>query len=206
MDDFNNLKKAWVDFSDVSTSKKFTKEELNKIVKQDSNNELQKIKRKLLLEWGLAIVISLLMVVIVGLKKSSDIIYALLFVMIILGVSFVPYYNVFRFRIHQNNDLKTHLTNYIGAFNQLVAQYIRMSTILIPVSGLGGFLLGFHSSVESQVWVSLFTIKNILILVCSVAAISFVGGWVQRRYFTWIYGSNIKRLQKCLDDLDDEVD
>lgn len=206
MDELNDLKQAWQVFSDVSNKKQYTTEELNHIVRKRSNNELQKIQRKLLLEWGLAILISVLIVVVVGIKKPSDIIYALIFVGIILGISFIPYYKIMVFRYRQNQDLKSHLTSFLKAFDGLVTKYIRMSTILIPFAGLGGFLLGYHSEAAHEEWLQLFSVKNIIIIIFIVVTISLGGNWFQRRYFSWIYGKNIKRLKNCLVDLEEVVD
>lgn len=203
MDELNDIKQAWQAFSNVSNKKQYSTEELHNIVRKKSNNELQKIQRKLLLEWGVAIFISALMVVMVGINKPSDILYALIFVGVILSVSFIPYYKIVVFKYHQNQDLKSHLSGFINAFERLVNQYIRMSTILVPFAGLGGFLLGFHSTAGQDVWQVFFSLKFITILVGAVLAISFGGNWFQRRYFTWVYGKNIERLKNSLADLSD---
>lgn len=205
MDELNNLKQAWQAFSDVNKQKQYSAEELQQIVKKKSNSELQKIQRKLLFEWGLAILVAVAMVVVVSIIKPADIIYALLFVGLILGVSFIPYYKILVFRLNQNQDLKNHLNSFIQSFENLVRQYVRMSAFLLPFAIAGGFLLGFHSSADHDTWLLFFNAKNISILVATIILISFAGYYIQRKYFNWVYGKNIQRLNDCLSDLE-EVD
>ncbi len=206
MDELNNFKQAWRTISEAESEKEYSADDLKRIVKKRSNNELTKIRRKLIFEWSLAVFISMLLVIVIYIINPADTIYALLFIGLILGISFIPYFKVLRLRFSQYNDLKNHLTGFLDSFESLVSQYIKMSTILLPVAGLGGFLLGFHSTAGTDAFMALFTIKNILILLFSVAVISFIGHWLQRRYFNWIYGKNLERLRKCLHDLEEVQD
>jgi len=85
----------------------------------------------------------------------------------------------------------------------LIEQYIQLSTILIPLATLGAFLLGMHSSATQTEWTIFITWKTMGIVLIIVLGISIGGRWLQRRYFNWIYGKNLKRLQLCLDDLEE---
>jgi len=202
MDELNNLKKAWKEFSNVNAQKQYSSEELNKIVRKRSKNELLKIKRKLFFESGLGIFLSIILVIMVGLINPSDTFYAFLFILTILAVSFIPYIKVFRLGLTQKSNLKSHLSQFISSFENLIAQYIRLSTVLIPVAGLGGFLLGLHATLTTEEWFAFFTLINISIIVIVLIAISLLGQVLLRRYFKWIYGKNIQRLSGCLAELE----
>lgn len=206
MDELNNLKQAWEAFSDVSAQKQYSSDELKKIVRKRSNNELLKIKRKLFFESGLGIFLSLMLVVIVGLIKPADTFYALLFIFTILAVSFIPYIKVFKLGLVQKSNLKSHLSQFLSSFENLVEQYIRLSTVLMPIAGLGGFLLGLHATLTPEEWLAFFSIINIIIIVVALIAISFIGQLFLRRYFNWIYGKNIERLNDCLTELESTND
>ena len=77
-----------------------------------------------------------------------------------------------------------------------------MAAFLIPIAGLGGFLLGFHSAAQED-WPVFFQNLNLILLLLFVAFISFCGYWLQKSYFRWIYGKNMQRLRQCLDDLNE---
>ncbi len=206
MDELNNFKEAWKTISEAESGKEYSANDLKKIVKKRSNNELAKIRRKVIFEWSLAIFISILLVIVIHVINPSDTVFALLFIGLILGISFIPYYKVIRLRFSQFSDLKSHLQTFLNSFDSLVRQYIQMSTILLPVAGLGGFLLGFHSTAGTTAFMELFGVMNILILLFSVAGISLIGHWLQKRYFYWIYGKNLDRLRSCLNDLQEVQD
>lgn len=206
MDELNSLKQAWDAFSDVSAQKQYSSEELNKIVRKRSNNELLKVKRKLFFESGLALFLSIMLVVVVQIIKPADTFYALIFIFTILAVSFIPYIKVFKSGLVQRSNLKSHLSQFLSSFENLVEQYIRLSTILMPIAGLGGFLLGLHATLSAEEWLAFFTIASIVIILIALVAISFIGQFFLRRYFNWIYGKNIERLKGCLTELESTED
>lgn len=203
MDEFDALKTAWKTISDAESKKEYSAADLKKIVKKRSNNELYKIRRKLILEWGIAIALSAFLVLFIYLINPADTRYALLFIGLILAISFIPYVNVIKLKSSTHPNLKNYLHEFILRFDKLVKQYIRMATILIPVAGLGGFLLGFHSAASQVEWEGFFKMFNLLWVAVFVVIVSFGGHWIQGRYFKWIYGKNIQRLRDCLRDLED---
>lgn len=201
--ELDSLKNAWKTISDAQRKNEYSDGELMKMVKKRSNNELLKIRRKLLVEWTVAIALSVLLVVFIQIINPNDTKYALVFVGLILLVSFYPYYNLLKLRFTQQANVKCHLKEFLSRFDLLVSQYIKLSVILIPIAGIGGFLLGFHSASNADEWQSFFTLRNLLILIGFVGLISVGGYWVQRRYFKWMYGKNIERLKNCVSDLEE---
>jgi len=202
INELDNFKNAWKNLSEAELKKDFSASDLKKLVKKSSNSELAKIRRKLLLEWSIAIALSIFLVLFVRFINPNDTKYALLFIGVILAICFFPYINVIRLKLTSHTDLINYLSEFILRFDKLVKQYIRMATILIPVAGLGGFLLGFHSSASIEEWNNFFNAKNMLFVGFFVVLVSFAGYWVQGRYFKWIYGKNIQRLRDCLADLE----
>lgn len=203
MNELDDLKNAWKTISEAGTKKEYSADDLKKIVKKKSNNELLKIKRKIIFEWTIAITLSLFLVLFIRFINPDDTKYALVFIGIILAISFYPYLKVLQFQNSNHPDLKKYLNEFLNRFDRLVKQYIQMATILIPVAGIGGFLLGYHSAASQADWLGFFKFINIVLLTLFVGLISFGGYWVQRRYFKWIYGKNIQRLRDCLIDLEE---
>ena len=203
MSEFEDIKDAWKTISEVESKKEYSTEDLKKIVKKRSNNELSKIRRKLILEWSVAIALSVLLVLFVRFINPADTKYALLFISVILIISFFPYINIIRLKFSNNTNLKDHLSEFISRFDKLIKQYIRMSAILVPIAGIGGFLLGLHSTAGQDEWNEFFTLWNLVGMTLFLLFISAVGCWVQRRYFKWIYGKNLQRLRDCLVDLEE---
>lgn len=204
-EDFDSLKNAWNAIAGTDSEKGYSTDELRKIVRRKSNNELEKIRRKIIVEWSLALVLSVLLVFVINFINASDTKWALLFVGLILAVSFIPYIKVLRLKITNHPNLKTYLNAFILTMNELINRYIRMAAFIIPLAGLGGFLLGFHSTSTPDEWLALFTPLYLLVLFLFVFVISLGGFWFQKRYFKWMYGKNMERLQSCLTDLN-EVD
>lgn len=200
--ELDNLKNAWKTISEATPERKYTAEELKKIVKKQSNNELSKIRRKLIIEWTLALALSVYLVLFIHFINPADTKYVLVFVLVILAISFFPYINIIQLKLSNHPDLRTYLAEFISRFDKLVKQYMRMATILIPVAGLGGFLLGFHSGVGEAEWSSYLKLFNVILVAVFVLLISLGGFWIIRRYFKWIYGKNIQRLRACLEDLE----
>ncbi len=203
MNDLDNLKSTWKTISDAGSKKGLSGDELRKIVNKRSNNELLKIRRKIIMEWSIAFVLSVMLVLIIHFINAGDTKYALMFIGLILAISFFPYLNVIRLNFTSHSDLKNYLNEFIVRFNKLVNQYIKMASIMIPVAGLGGFLLGVHSTSGQNEWNGFFNWQNMILLILFVSVISLAGYWVQHRYFKWIYGKNIQRLKDCLADLNE---
>jgi len=203
MDELDNFKNAWKSMAELRTKDEYSAVEIKKLVTGRSNNELSKIRRKIIVEWAMAILLSLFLVLFIYFINPKDAPYALLLVLIILSISFVPYIKVIRLKYSSHADLKTYLSLFIYRFEKLIKQYIQMAAILVPIAGVGGFLLGLHSVASIEGQEEIFSFKNLLIAVLLVVVVSFSGFWLQKRYFTWIYGKNIQRLRNCLNDLEE---
>ena len=106
----DNLKDAWKKITERGNQKEYSSAELQKIVRKKSNNELMKIRRKFILEWASAIVLSLFIIVFIQIVNKSDTLFALIFVGVILIISFFPYINIVRVKSENNTDLKSHLS------------------------------------------------------------------------------------------------
>jgi hypothetical protein len=205
MDELDNLKHAWKTMADSRTVSEYSLEEISKIVKGRSNNELLKIRRKIITEWSIALSLSLFLVLFIYFFNSNDTYLALMLVSLILSISFVPYIKVIRLKFSTHPDLKTYLSEFIHRFERLIKQYIQMAAILMPIAGIGGFLLGIRSTAVHANWDRFLKFQYLLLALIIVVLVSLVGYWLQKRYFTWVYGKNIQRLRDCLNDLE-EVD
>jgi hypothetical protein len=203
INELDDLKNAWKTISETESKKDYSVQELEKIVRKKSNNELAKIRRKILLEWGVGILLSVFLVLFIRIVNPSDAKFALLFIGVILLVSFFPYISIFQLKFSSHTDLLSYLREFIFRFQNLVKQYIRMSAILVPIAGIGGFLLGLHSTTNNDEWFDFFTLSNLLLLAFFILLISFGGYWLQGRYFKWVYGKNIQRLKVCLEELEE---
>jgi hypothetical protein len=203
MDELDSFKNAWKSMAEIRTKEEFSAEEIKKLVTGRSNNELSKIRRKIIVEWAMAIMLSLFLVLFVYFVNPKDAPYALLLVLIILSISFVPYIKVIRLKYSSHADLKTYLSLFLYRFEKLIKQYIQMAAILVPIAGVGGFLLGLHSVANIEGQAEILGVMDLLIAILVVMVVSISGFWLQKRYFTWIYGKNIQRLRNCLKDLEE---
>ncbi len=200
--EIDNLKDAWKTISDVGSQKEYSADELKKIVKKQSNNELAKIRRKIIFEWTVALILSVFLVIFISSTKPADTIYALIFIVVIFGLSFVPYLNVIKLKFTSDTNLKNYLKEFVSRFDNLVKKYMRMAVILYPIAGFGGFLLGLHSKLSKDEWNSFFTSESIIWIIIILISISLLGCWIQKKYFNWLYGKNIDRLRDCLKNLE----
>lgn len=203
MDELDNLKEAWKTLSDVQRGKQYSQSELMQLVKRKSNNELLKIRRKLLLEWSMVIILSVLLVLYIGWLNPSDALFAVIFLLVVLGVSLVPYLNLLKFKMVHYTDLRSHLTEFIARYDKMVSEYTRMSFITIPIGVLGGFAFGYHSHGARYGWSDLFETKKFIILIVLLIVISLGGCYLQKSYFKWFYGKNLDRIKQCLTELDE---
>ncbi len=203
MNELDDLRNAWKTISNQRSLKNYSADEIRRIVKGRSNNELSKIRRKIITEWSIALLLTMAMVLYVRFINPSDTTYALLFILVILAISFVPYYKIIRLKFSTHTDLKTYLTEFLKRFEKLVSQYIRMSVFLMPLAGLGGFILGFHSAASHIEWHELLKWMNLFYILGFLLLFSWGGYWLQRRYFSLIYGKNIHRLRECITDLEE---
>jgi len=201
MSEFEQIKNVWKMMSDSTTGKRYSNDELARMVKRQSKNELDLIRRKIIIEWTLALIIAISIVIVVDLNNPGDKKYAIAMVVFLLIVSFVPYFKVVRMRSYQYGNLKEYLTQYLNNFNRLIHQYVVMSIFLIPIAVGGGFLLGFHSTTSFYDWSQLLKPSVLIISIVLFVGISVLGNWMQRKYFRWIYGKNLDRLSACLNEL-----
>ncbi len=203
MDELDNLKEAWKTLSDAQRDKQYSQNELMQLVKRKSNNELLRIRRKLLLEWTMVMVLSVFLVLYIGWLNPSDALFAVIFLLVILGVGFVPYLNLIRFKMVHYTDLRSHLTELITRYDKMVSEYTRMSFVTIPIGVLGGFAFGFHSHGSRYGWSDLFEAKKFILLIALLVIISLGGCYLQKSYFRWLYGRNLNRIKQCIVELDE---
>lgn len=203
MDELNSLKNAWSEIANSNDFKEYTSEELARIVRKRSKNELTKIKRKLFFESGFGLTLAIILVFVVKILNPSDTLYAILFLLSLIGVSFVPYYKVLKLNQTQNPSLKKQLSQTITNFDKLIKQYIRLSTILLPLASLGGFLLGTRTTISQEQWLSFFNATRLLIIAAALILLALLGQWLLKKYFHILYGQNISRLKNCLKELDE---
>lgn len=206
MNELDDLKQTWKTLSESQVQKEYTHQELLLIVKRKSNNELLKMRQKLLIEWSLAIFLALLLVIYIGWLNPADTLFVGLFLLVILVVSFVPYLKLVKLKIAHYTDLRSHLHELINRYDKMVAQYTHLSFVTIPIGVLGGFALGYHSNGSTYGWDDLFEWPKFLILVLILSGVAFGGCYLQKKYFSWFYGKNLDRIKKCLAELEKAED
>lgn len=203
IDELDKLKEAWIVASEGSGNYSF--DAIRKMVKKRSRNELLNIRRKFIVEWAVSVLLSICFVLYVHSIDPSKTLISVIYIALVLGISLIPYLKIMRFSFRQNEDLKTHLKLFINQFDQLVAQYIKMYVFLIPIAIFGAYMLGFVIGVNRGVETYQFQISDVIIGLTIMGLMSLFGYLILKRYFNWIYGKNIRRLKKCLSELE-EVD
>jgi cation transport ATPase len=200
----DNFKDAWKTLSKSNFGNNYSVEELNKIVRQKSKSEISRIKRKIIIEWSLSLVLSILFVGFVHYSAPTKTIYALIFIALIFTVSLIPYINLIKKGDISQNDLKRYLEDFVFRFEKLVSQYIRMIVYLIPLVVCGAYFLGFYIGNTFNGTSFFINTKHAIISVAVIAAFIALGCFLLKRYFKWIYGKNIYRIKECLNELEDK--
>ena len=203
MNELDNYKNAWKTIAETELKKEYSVDDLKKIVKKRSNSELSKIRRKLIFEWALSLVLSVFLVAYMNFVNPSETRFAIAFVIVVFVVSFAPYMRILKFQLSQNSDLRTYLKGFLDAFNTMINQYVKLSVFLIPIASIGAFILGAQIGFDMESWAELFAAVNFIWLILSLFFIGVASYWIPRKYFKLIYGKNIKRLENCLSDLEE---
>lgn len=204
IDELDKLKGAWQVASESSDT--YSLEAIRKMVKKRSKNELSKIQRKLIIESITSILLSFCFIFYVHYIDSTKTFISGLYILLVMGVSLIPYFKILRFSYGQNRDLKSHLSLFISQFDRLVSQYIKMYVFLIPIAIFGAYMLGFVIGVDSGMSEYEFRLMDVLIGLLIIVGITLMGYAVLRKYFNWIYGKNLERLRDCLSELEEVED
>lgn len=196
MDELKNLKTTWDSFSKVSEKKQYTTYQLKQLLKHKSNNEFQKIKRKMLVEFVFSIILCCFLLVYILIVDPIKIWYSLAFFIAIITISSVPYFIVKKTNVNIDNSLKEYLAEFLKKFKRI---YVNTFTVLIPITIVGSFFIGYN--ISDKDYLSNISFSKITIIVAVIIALSFVGFLLQKKYFNWVYGKNLDRLKECLADL-----
>ncbi len=199
MDNIDNIKSAWQILNKANEQKKYSKAELQNIVKQKSNNEVLKIKRKMIIELYVSIGLFALLFIAILINKSHDIVFVATFLVALIIISFIPYFILRKINVKIDTNIKEYLNNFMFSFKRL---YINTYSILIPFAILGSLTIGFNINLTQLI--TNITIREIL-LILGIIIISYLLGLITLQlYFKWLYGKHLQRIKDCITELQSE--
>ncbi len=202
IDELDKFKDVWQALSQSNLNKNYSREELNKIVRRQSRNEIAKIRRKFMLEGSLSLFLAGIFVAFVGYFDTSILIYAIGLIVILLVVGLLPNIKMLRRKTVPQQNLKQYLEDYIQSFEKLISRYVQMIVYLIPLAACGAYIIGFYLGLTHSSEFRKPGFYDYTFGIAIVAGLTALGYALLKRYYHWIYGKNMARLKQCLTDLE----
>lgn len=197
MTELKELKEVWKGLDKIVEKNQYEVEQLRKIVQKKSRNEIQKIKHKLLIDLVLSIVLFAFLLVFTKKTLPTYLFwYAFLFLISIAIIGVIPYLRISKLNLNLDVNLKQHLSLLLKNFEKL---YKGIYFLLTPVAVVGSFLLSYFSWNNDKE----LSVPKLVVGIIVVTGLSLLSFFMQKYYFNWLYRSNLNRLRKLLDDLEE---
>lgn len=199
MTEIKKLKEAWKGLDKMVEKKQCEVEQLRKIVQKKSHNELQKIKRKLLIDIVLSTILFVFLLFVVKKIVPTHLFwYLFLFVVSVIIIGAIPYLRICKLNLNFEVNLKQHLTLFLQNFEKL---YKGIYFLLIPFVVVGSYVLSHFIWGSSDKALSA---SRLVVGIVVVVGLSFLSFFVEKCYFNWLYSNNLNQLKKLLKDLEEE--
>ncbi len=207
--ELDQLKEMWGDVG--SKEKGPSADELQALLQKKSKSPIAKMKRNLLIELLLIVVIYVFTVTYYFLNYSGGMLSAAWMLMAI-GVFYVFYYLRKRKLLNRMEcvscEIKSNLKMQLVTLEKYVRFYMISGTLLVPVTFIATGLIVFLYSPEAAAVPSLHStgalaaITAVLIVIAIVFTIPmyFLNKWYVRK----LYGQHIDRLKKIVDEMNED--
>lgn len=199
MTEIKKLKEAWKSLDKIAEKKQCEVDRLRKIVQKKTHNELQKIKRKLLIDIILSTMLFVSFLFFVKKIVPTHLFwYLFLFVVSVIIIGAIPYLRIRKLNLNFTVNLKQHLTLFLENFEKL---YKGIYFLLIPFVVVGSYVLSYFAWGSND---NVLSVSKLLVGVIVVVGLSLLSFYIEKYYFNWLYKSNLNRLRKLLKDLEED--
>ena len=204
LDDYRNI----INQKQASSDLQFSLDALEKIRSDQPKNPVQKIRKKLFVEWGVSLV--LILVFIYLNLTIPGFLHPLAFAaMMILTCAYVLFgvYSVIKLagRKAYTENLEVFLTNFTIQLKTYIKWLERSILVTLPISFTIGYCSGIYFAGSSEFLEVLLSLRSILSFTAVGLLITVLGYYLNRWTYRKIYGANIRELEEILTDFS-EID
>lgn len=207
--ELDQLKEMW---SDVGSKEQGpSADELQALLQKKSKSPIAKMKRNLLIELLLIIVIYVFTVAYYFLNYSGGMLSAAWMLMVI-GVLYVFYYLRKRRLLNQMEcvscEIKSNLKMQLVTLEKYVRFYMISGTLLVPVvfviTGLIVLLYSPEAASVPSVKTTNFLVKSSVILFVAAIVFTIPIYFANKWYVRKLYGQHIEQLKKIVDEMNED--
>lgn len=207
-----DIKNSWQDLSNDRLKKDVSAGDMQRIVRQKSRGELNKIKRKLLFETILSIL--LLPVYLVYIHKVNMALAYLtdIFLVVAVAALSIPSIRLLRIGKFRNQETLVFLRKFVFHFNKTIKGSVIILSVIFPLFFLSAAVLGYSQSYQTRTASEHFEIINlgnldqstitIGITILGLLVLSSVVLLFIKLYYTVVYGKHVNNLKSFLNELE----
>jgi membrane protein insertase Oxa1/YidC/SpoIIIJ len=209
--ELEQLKEMWNSADKQQTDS--SAEELQALLRKKSQSPIAKMKRNLLIELVVVLVLYTLIIVYYFLNYSGGML-ALPVLLFVIGLVYVFYYigkNKLLKKMECNScEVKANLSMQVKTLEKYVRFYLVAGTAIFPITMVvASFIILFYSP-QSQQYPSALQSKQFIvmfvgILIAATALFTIPVYYINKWYVRKLYGQHIERLKSIVDEMDEEV-
>jgi len=207
--DIKELKNIWDrQTKDSLSGQEYTSEEIESMLKKRSMNSVEKIRRNIILELVVGIVLISLLIIMLFRRPSDPFIRitAGFFFLIVVLTSFYYLSKVRQLNmiITGNKDIRETLDQLIMVMKRYISILMKSTLIITPLAVTLGYITGLKFSL-GEGYTGLHGNPRILIFMfITLVAITLLIYPLMKFYLQWLYGKHLNDLEKCREELEEE--
>lgn len=209
--ELEQLKEMWNSADKQQTDS--SAEELQAMLRKKSQSPIAKMKRNLLIELVVVLVLYTLIIVYYFLNFSGGML-ALPVLLFVIGLVYVFYYigkNKLLKKMECNScEVKANLSMQVKTLEKYVRFYLVAGTAIFPITMVVASCIILFYSPQSQQYPSALQSKQFIvmfvgILIAATALFTIPVYYINKWYVRKLYGQHIERLKSIVDEMDEEV-
>lgn len=209
--ELEQLKEMWNSADKQQTDS--SAEELQALLRKKSQSPIAKMKRNLLIELVVVLVLYTLIIVYYFLNFSGGML-ALPVLLFVIGLVYVFYYigkNKLLKKMECNScEVKANLSMQVKTLEKYVRFYLVAGTAIFPLTMIVASCIILFYSPQSQQYPSALQSKQFIvmfvgILIAATALFTIPVYYINKWYVRKLYGQHIERLKSIVDEMDEEV-
>lgn len=209
--ELEQLKEMWNSADKQQTDS--SAEELQALLRKKSQSPIAKMKRNLLIELVVVLVLYTLIIVYYFLNFSGGML-ALPVLLFVIGLVYVFYYigkNKLLKKMECNScEVKANLSMQVKTLEKYVRFYLVAGTAIFPITMVVASCIILFYSPQSQQYPSALQSKQFIvmfvgILIAATALFTIPVYYINKWYVRKLYGQHIERLKSIVDEMDEEV-
>lgn len=209
--ELEQLKEMWNSADKQQTDS--SAEELQALLRKKSQSPIAKMRRNLLIELVVVLVLYTLIIVYYFLNFSGGML-ALPVLLFVIGLVYVFYYigkNKLLKKMECNScEVKANLSMQVKTLEKYVRFYLVAGTAIFPLTMVVASCIILFYSPQSQQYPSALQSKQFIvmfvgILIAATALFTIPVYYINKWYVRKLYGQHIERLKSIVDEMDEEV-